>query len=47
MPPCLCSQIENGEFVVKAPSVLCKYYREETLASDRARQTFVMPDALS
>lgn len=26
------------------PSVLAKYYREETLASDRARQGFVMPD---
>ena len=27
------------------PSVLRKYYREETLASDRARHGFVMPDA--
>ena len=26
------------------PSVLARYYREETLASDRARQGFVMPD---
>ena len=26
------------------PSVLRKYYREETLASDRARRAFVMPD---
>jgi hypothetical protein len=26
------------------PSVLAKYYREETLASDRARRGFVMPD---
>ena len=26
------------------PSVLLRYYREETLASDRARRSFVMPD---
>jgi hypothetical protein len=26
------------------PSVLAKYYRDETLASDRARRGFVMPD---
>jgi hypothetical protein len=26
------------------PTVLAKYYRDETLASDRARQGFVMPD---
>jgi hypothetical protein len=29
------------------PSVLAKYYREETLASDRARQGFVMPDRIT
>ena len=29
------------------PSVLGKYYRPETLASDRARRSFVMPDALA
>ena len=28
------------------PSILDRYYREETLWSDRARQTFVMPDRL-
>ena len=27
------------------PSVLRKYYREETLASDRARRSFVMPES--
>ena len=26
------------------PSVLSRYYRDETLASERARQGFVMPD---
>ena len=29
------------------PSVLLRYYREETLASDRARRGFVMPVAAS
>jgi hypothetical protein len=28
------------------PSVLTRYYRAETLTSDRARRTFVMPDRL-
>jgi hypothetical protein len=28
------------------PSILDRYYREETLWSDRARETFVMPDRL-
>jgi hypothetical protein len=28
------------------PSVLDRYYRDDTLCSDRARQTFVMPDRL-
>ena len=27
------------------PSILERYYRPDTLASDRARQSFVMPDA--
>jgi N-formylglutamate deformylase len=29
------------------PSVLGKYYRPETLASDRARQVFLMPDRMN
>ena len=28
------------------PSILDRYYRDETLWSERARQTFVMPDRL-
>jgi hypothetical protein len=29
------------------PSILDRYYKPETLASIRARQTFVMPDRLA
>ncbi len=29
------------------PSVLDRYYRKETLMSDRARRTFVLPDRLA
>jgi len=28
-------------------NVLGKYYREETLASDLARRTFILPDRIS
>lgn len=36
----------NPDLMVWRPSVLDRYYRPETLASPRARQTFVMPDRL-
>ena len=36
----------NGDLLSWRPSVLDRYYREETLKSDRARRTFVMPDRL-
>jgi hypothetical protein len=29
------------------PSILARYYRDETLASERARRVFVMPDRLA
>jgi hypothetical protein len=28
------------------PSILARYYRDETLSSARAKRTFVMPDRL-
>jgi len=31
----------------ESPSVLGKYYAPETLASDRARRGFVLPDAVT
>lgn len=34
----------NADLLAWQPSVLDRYYRPETLASDRARQTFVPPD---
>jgi len=34
----------NADLMSWKPSVLERYYRPETLASPRARQTFVMPD---
>jgi hypothetical protein len=36
----------NEDLLSWRPSVLDRYYREETLASDRARRVFVMPDRL-
>ena len=34
----------NPELFTWKPSVLSRYYTSETLASERARQVFVMPD---
>lgn len=33
------------ELLASRPSLLSRYYRDTTLASDRARDAFVMPDA--
>jgi len=38
---------ENPDLMTWKPSILASYYREETLASALARQTFVMPDRLA
>jgi len=35
----------NPDLLAYRPSILPRYYREETLASERARRGFVMPDA--
>lgn len=35
----------NPDLLSYRPSILRRYYREETLASERARSAFVMPDA--
>ncbi len=35
----------NPDLLEYRPSILSRYYRQETLASDRARAGFVMPDA--
>lgn len=37
---------KHPDLLVWRPSVLARYYRTETLASERARRTFVMPDRL-
>ena len=37
----------NPDLLLWKPSVLDRYYRPETLSSDRARRTFVLPDRLS
>ena len=34
----------NPDLLTWNPSILARYYRADTLASDRARQTFVLPD---
>jgi hypothetical protein len=34
----------NADLLSWKPSILGRYYRDETLWSDRARRTFVMPD---
>ncbi len=36
----------HADLLAWQPSILDRYYRPETLASDRARRTFVMPDRL-
>ena len=37
----------NPDLLTWKPSILARYYREETLASARAKRTFVMPDRLA
>ena len=37
--------VRNPDLLVWRPSILDRYYRTETIASDRARSTFVLPDA--
>lgn len=34
----------NADLFAWKPSILARYYRDETLASDLARQVFVLPD---
>jgi hypothetical protein len=34
----------NSDLLTARPSVLARFYSDETLASERARDTFVMPD---
>ena len=36
----------NQDLLTWRPSVLDRYYRPDTIASDRARRTFVLPDRL-
>jgi hypothetical protein len=35
------------ELLARTPSLLARYYRDETLASELARRVFVMPDRLA
>ena len=37
----------NPDLLIWKPSILNRYYREETLASDLARRVFVLPDRVS
>jgi hypothetical protein len=37
----------NPDLLTWRPSILDRYYREETLASDLARRVFVLPDRVS
>lgn len=37
----------NADLLTWKPSILDRYYREETLASDLARNVFVLPDRVS
>jgi hypothetical protein len=37
----------NADLLSRKPSVLERYYRAETLASDEARAAFVLPDRLA
>ena len=36
----------HPELLTNHPSILARYYRADTLTSDRARRVFVMPDRL-
>jgi hypothetical protein len=36
----------NSDLMAWRPSILTRYYRDDTLASPRAKRTFVMPDRL-
>lgn len=36
----------NPDLLMWKPSILARYYRDETLSSARAKRTFVMPDRL-
>ena len=36
----------NPDLLLWKPSILARYYRDETLWSTRAKRTFVMPDRL-
>ena len=36
----------NGDLLDRERAILKKYYREETLASDLARNAFVLPDRM-
>lgn len=36
----------NADLLAWKPSILSRYYTDETLWSDRARRTFVMPDRI-
>ena len=38
---------QNPDLLTWRPSVLDRYYRPETLSSDRAKRTFVMPDRVA
>ena len=38
---------KNGDLLAWRPSILDRYYRPETIGSQRARATFVLPDALT
>ena len=38
--------IDNPDLLCWQPSVLDRFYEKSTLASDRARRTFVLPDRL-
>ena len=37
----------NADLLTWRPSVLSRYYRADTLSSERARRTFVLPDRLA
>lgn len=37
----------NPDLLTWKPSILDRYYRPETLSSDRARRTFLLPDRLA
>ena len=37
----------NPDLLTWKPSILARFYREDTLASARAKRTFVMPDRLA